>query len=567
VLLGTFYTLLIFLVFIGFGTPFRRLILNFYASHEPSRPATDFFRSGLWGLALFTFFCILAHFFVSMNSIITMAIAGLGLLLAIQPTFYFCRSFYKQSRTTFFYSLFGFLFVLVLITGYTIDHRFFGDIVNYHLGSTLWAKDSNIVIGLGNLHNRFAFNSIWHLLSALASGNLDPLTYVNYLPGSVLLLMIGLLVSESQDSSQKYLKAYAISILFIAIFVWGKHPLFYGVGAPYPDFGAAIMTLLFYFYFLVFLMEKSNQPTNQFKSEEILFALATAVLAIAFKVSQIPLVLIFAFYFIRNVKSHPINIAKSLLLFFPLVLLFLRFFMLSGCWVFPAAGTCFPNTFWQLPIDQTKELAGIITGWARSPVVDYVTVINNWSWLGQWSQQLFEKPYFIFSSIIIALFILGFYWLKDTRIELAKTYPWLIILFVSILFWFIKAPDIRFASGTWITLTAWCATQIYLHFGLRLQKIVRVLVLILALIGIQDFIRITEQGFKNSPIAFVGYGENEACALSHHVSQHGVAYTIPQCLENQEVGCRLHLQPCAEKLQPYLKEGQIGIWRFYRTEN
>lgn len=602
-LVGLVTTILIFLALVGYGSIFQHALARVFAVQS----SISLFRQALWGLIFLTWLALILNFFIPLSSAVSLTVIIIGVALGIRVRWVHLN--WLSNWKWILLSLIG----LLLITGYALDYRAYGDVIFYHLGTVWWAQNSNVVIGLGNIHDRFAFNSMWPLLSVITQPHWPAQQFINHLSSVLLFILSGVLLTEWREKKalKNSLKVLSLSLFFVLWLVWGKHPLFYGLGTVYPDFASSITTVLALFYLAFFLSENTDVhasahaqtaantlPVATKISESLLLSAALATTSILFKISQIPLLAIdtYLLYFIWRAQAGSQTAGRFKLflkLFFklsllasPLALLLLRNFLTSGCWIYPAGATCQPKVFWTVPENIWHETYLWVKSWARNPGAPFEQVLANNDWLAIWWSQNITKSYFIFSlatlGLLAVLFIARF---ATTSFSTAKSHsrknisdlfsPWAPLLFINILlllFWWVNAPDLRFASGSFIFITALALTYCgkFLSETFRIPDLFRklgfVLLTIASLALAQDLVRITTQSFKDSPVQFVGYKDSDFCGFETHTSTAGVKYFIPHCPPEKEVGCWLHEQPCVDHDKPMLKESQYGLWKIYYVE-
>ena len=138
----------------------------------------------------------------------------------------------------------------------------------------------------------------------------------------------------------------------------------------------------------------------------------------------------------------------------------IRNYYLSGYLIYPFPAIDIFNVDWKIPLNNVIETKSVIEGWAKIPVMAYQEVLSMKfsEWIYQWYKQLsfFSKllvsvNFFSLFTFIIMLIRRDFF--------LAKIQ---VIILINLVFWFIKAPDPRFAYGF-----------IFLGFSLTIAYIIK----------------------------------------------------------------------------------------------
>lgn len=326
-------------------------------------------------------------------------------------------------------------FLAVLIYTYIFDHHY--DAEYYHYQQIRWNEEYAVVPGLGNLEDRFGFNSNYLLLSAIftfrflfgdseAIYSLSSLLYV--------CILVWIMISFIKSG---YNMQYII-LLALAFFIL----LFQGymLGSSSTD----IIPILCIFYFLA----KGIINPHTLK-EQVLFTCLVPVTIITFKLSTIILCLIPLFILIYLIKEKKYRELTFIICSCVLVvsLWCTRNVIISGYLVYPLYTLDLFNFDWKVP----KGTAMIQYIYIR----DFAQAI--------FSQEIFKASEFLkgqnfnlayigsFINILFAIITLlsPFYIIyKYIKKKLdAKRLFLYIIIFISIIFNYYSAPDFRFTYG------------------------------------------------------------------------------------------------------------------------
>ena len=271
------------------------------------------------------------HFFTPLSPLIVVTMTIVGILFFIKD--YFFKNQNKFPKKIFFLTgLIGFL----LMVGYALDSNLYSDVVGYHFPALNWMIHQKIIFGLANLQDRFGFNSIWYIISALSNPLMRWQSSVEY--GSIALLWIYFM---SGFYLPKGIQALGWICRAVAFILWGKQAFLINLGLPATDLPSALCCLIF--YERIFISYNQNK-LEYYKLLQIIFIY---IFAVQLKLSQIflglPLLaLVFSFRkeaFLSEAKNWWRYLIFVFGMIFPWAL---RTYFLSGCWLFPIAKSCFP---------------------------------------------------------------------------------------------------------------------------------------------------------------------------------------------------------------------------------
>ena len=332
----------------------------------------------------------------------------------------------------------------------------------YHFNSVRWLNEYPIVLGVGNLHGRLAFNQAF--FAFVAHLNLYPVFNQGHhiANGFLIFLLLAeelLYLSQHITKSEQIVNLSANNMLAIfAIPVTVYLALYDDLPAPAPDTASAILQILIFIYFIR-AMEGSISGAND--DSQMLFVFIMSATIITVKISNLVFVLtICAVLLITRLRHWHVSPGQAIarttkmlaLPFFIIVIWCLRGILLSGCPAYPSTFGCI-NASWSVPIEAIQNQANWIYSWARVPREVPEKVLSSWDWLKPWfnSVILTNKLSIIYPLIISCLgfiIILGMY----LRELLSKTMNKILFLIpipilTGLIFWFFSAPDPRFVQS------------------------------------------------------------------------------------------------------------------------
>jgi len=363
-----------------------------------------------------------------------------------------------------------FSIILLSITLWIADRAILisliGDSGLYHLSAILWAKSYPVILGLGNLHGRLAFNNSYFLYVAMLE--VGPWLHKSQHLANGLLLLV--LIAQVCLSVMKLFKSQANIYLYNIFYILLLCPIFVQaitrnfISSPHPYLPIYILEILLAVKLLAFL-EKQNYIKEE-KEYNTFFITTIAVLGITIKLSflafgVISLILLIAFWLIRAIKVEKKYILKvlpitSFCIIIALIPWMIRGIISSGYIAYPSTFGAFPVE-WRIPYASVANNANWVYSWSRMPNVHWSEVLGNWNWLKPWLFRIIKMKYAVIIPLFITFFNISFilflkYLKKYYNPNALKNIWWFLLpSFGSLIFWFFTAPNLRFAGSCfWI---------------------------------------------------------------------------------------------------------------------
>lgn len=401
------------------------------------------------GFAFAILFFSTVNLFLSINYISSCLFFVFGIML--------CYSFRESVFKTKFKSIFSYNSMLIigfalLVALFAIQLPYCYDTGFYHLNSIRWLNEHSIVPGLGNLHHRLGFNQLFFTWAAALNFHPWFNDYAFHIANSFLvILFIAQLILNN--------KIFSSLIAFLMVFL--PVPVFW-IASPSPDIASAILQLCVFNYFVSLML---NAEKRKYASSYISLIAVIAAIATAIKLSNAVFALGLAFVswvYLRQKVLEDDKVAKCA---YKRVVCFLL--LLIAVWVsrgYILTGyPLFPSTFGKINFDWalSNELANYaercIKVFARLNYYDFQSpYLDKCRWVVPWLEN--NLSFFSGISSIVLLFVgnLCVFWgvekLKENYRENMVLFLLWAIVFLSIVFWFVQAPDIRFAGGLFIML-------------------------------------------------------------------------------------------------------------------
>jgi hypothetical protein len=305
----------------------------------------------------------------------------------------------------------------------------------YHAQSIQWIRKYSVVPGLGNIHGRLALNSMFFIVSALFTFQIKnilifPLNGLCYVV--VILKLFTLYVSQFRTGKKWLSVLYSVIILISLLFVI---PF---LNSTSPDIICGILII----YSFILITNRNTEKNEQNYIKTILLSLVVFS-CLTYKISSLFLVLIF----ILDLKSEFVK--KSLIIIVIGVLIIspyiIRNYYLSGYLIYPFPSIDIFKVDWKIPVDRALFEKSWIVSWARIPGHPYQEVLNLKisEWILPWfkSNDFNNKLLLIINSLSAISFLV---------LLVRKDYFYAkiqIIIIINLFFWFLMAPDVRFAYG------------------------------------------------------------------------------------------------------------------------
>jgi len=408
-----------------------KLIFNKYF-YEKKKNA---FESAILGVVIASFLSLLINFFFPLN-LVNNSIVFITIILV-----FFLKKNNLNSKDYLFLlisSCASFLLILY-------DNEYRPDATLYHLPYVQILNENKIILGLSNLHSRFAHISILQYLSAFNyniftknNGILIPLASIS----SFLYIYFfnDLLEFLKKRSDVSCGKLFSFVVLIYISYKINR----------YSEFGNDAPAHLFLFYLISKFIYLKN-----YSLKNIHLAYLYSVFLFLNKVFFIFGFLIPFYMFVKNK-----NFKKILFSFASLILLawFIKNILISGCAIYPLKNTCFTTLKWT--DIKTVETAHIeAEAWAKAWPQNINNNISmkefskNFNWVKAWS--LIHLKYIIKTLvpfIAVIVFILTFLsWKKKSKrdYDLIKLddQKYLILLIIGtlgVLSFFLKYPIYRY---------------------------------------------------------------------------------------------------------------------------
>ncbi len=343
------------------------------------------------------------------------------------------------------------LCLFISSSGSCIDSLWNYDHGMYYVQYVKWVENYAVVPGLGNVIGQLAYNSTWHLLTAVFSFSFlgNDLKF-NDLNG---LLWLFMMLRSLYGLHQMQRKNARFSDFFAVFMLTPTYITRYYFNAAYTDF--TIICLLFLILTLVIELAES-ECWGQVNLGTLLVGIFSFY-AVTVKLSSVPIMIpTVALMAIFLIKKQFLSIGKAgfVILLFVIPWL-IRYYYLSGFLVFPFHQIDLFHPDWKMPLDMSSYFQSEIEARSKINQFDYqiheVIQFSYFRWIPEWFDLLkyYDKFILIFFGSTWSIFS-GIYLFNLYRNKFFQTYflVWLTIM-AGLIFWFFKAPSPRFGYA-WI---------------------------------------------------------------------------------------------------------------------
>jgi hypothetical protein len=331
----------------------------------------------------------------------------------------------------------------------TLDNTYRPDAGLYHLPYTNIINESNIIIGLANIHFRFGHISIIQYLNAIFNNQILGNHGILLPAASIFSFFLIYLIQEIKNNfNNKILCTFIFFIFSYTLYGYNR----------YGEFGNdATAHIYLILVFILFLrdFDKKNIKINLINK---LFLLS--VFSFLQKTTMIIGIFIpFYCFLLLKHKKKIINFSN----FFTFIFLFfwlIKNTIISGCLIYPVRITCFEKLNWytndknyQISAPyQSLENESWSKGWPdkKEGQLNFEEYNKNFNWVKTWipnhGMQILNK----LSLFILFIFIFLYLVKKNKKEENYRNENILILLFTAIIgtaLWFIRFPTYRYGSS------------------------------------------------------------------------------------------------------------------------
>jgi len=342
----------------------------------------------------------------------------------------------------------------------------------YHIVSVRWATDYAIVPGLGNLRNILGYNSSFFLYAAMLDNGPFQGKFHHLAGGLLLFLLLARILHGASrllagDRARAWHVFDALFLVPVILYVMGD----YG-SSPSPDvavfaLGVAAASELLRQYVEAEGREEGGLSGAGGRDREACYAVFVlsllATVGITVKVSFAAFALTLgALALFARLKTHargPLLDGRTAAWIAGGGILLLGTWMVRG--IITSGYPAYPSTFlgwpveWRVSAEMARRNAESVCAWARMPGVPPEQVLGNWRWVWLWANRMLRNGYTVVLPLTLAAVLAPVLHATGREQTGARrsALPWLFLVLpiAGLAFWFLTAPEPRFAGAAfWI---------------------------------------------------------------------------------------------------------------------
>jgi len=372
------------------------------------------------------------------------------------------------------YILISSMLVGLWLSNMASSPNIFYDTALYHQQVIQWNSNYPIVPGLGLLHDRFGFNSSGLLYQSLMDVWVWKGKSFHIANGLLLwVLTYQAITGAYKFFSTKEFNAYYLYYLLFLIPTllpdgWNPFtfPNVWSIVSNGQDMAVFVLGIVLISALLLFIKTQKNDGNDRALLVYISLLAATGVvIRLSFGITAIVTLIIAGLVWLRRygIFSSARKIHSPLLLSSSLILLtiipwMIRNVILSGHLIYPSTSFPFPVE-WRVPDYIILNTRNWIFSWARRMHVHWGEIFYSLSWLPDWFTGLQDLLVQQLNIILVVGLVGCMIWSTDPRMQRSKIWVVALVPSASLVFWFMMAPDPRFAgSSFWaliILLVVW----------------------------------------------------------------------------------------------------------------
>jgi hypothetical protein len=402
---------------------------------------------GFFVIATLTLFF---SFFFSVNIIMLSSFAVIGL-------FGLKKWFAEFKISTKFITITIALFIIFsCCVAYILYSHSMYDTDLYHAQIVKWFNEYGTVRGLGNLHARLGFNSLWLTFAALLDNGVwndrsEWLMPVFWLVSNMLYFFYEICYSTRKEK-QVFSVVMLLYLFYLINTFQNKYLLYPQLYYDCP--GLIINSIVVLETYSILLARNANKKYLSSLIAIMLLSVCCFMIKPIGAISVIFTGILSLFLLIKDKVGVRVYLKIFCMPFVAIIIWIVRNILVTGYPLYPIPILGL-HLDWTMAFADVKLNYDIVLGWARMPTTDCLSSLNNdfIFWFKPWfinSIHINKTTYCVLLvSIIISVFLLCNY--------RKKVLWWFLIWSVAnIVYWFISAPDFRFGDGffwTWLAIT------------------------------------------------------------------------------------------------------------------
>jgi len=506
----------------------------------------------LWGFILISFISLIINFFLPLNIYVNSLVFILLFLIILKKNYFFQQS-KKFLKKSLILTLLAFIFVIHS----NVNNP---DALLYHLPFSKILNEHKILIGMSNIHHRFAHISIIQYPSSslfiYLIGKNGLLISLSILGSSFLIYCLKEFKNLFKSKTSRINSLIVFFILIVSIYSFSR----------YSNYGNDVPVHIYYYLIIIYIFKFDLDYENNLLLKKISLLSLYAFFLKPFYIFALFIPLIFLLLN-KNYKPFFKSSFFVISLIFSLAW-FLKNFLISSCFIYPIKFTCIKSVSWSNPLEiKNQALLGEVNSKSWGDRLDkYISPMEfnkNFQWLDTWINNhlnvVLEKflPIVIFLILLATIFYL-FKLVKNKEFPLSNKIVTSIILFVSFfssIMWFLKFPIYRYGQS-YLFISFLIILYLFVFRKIDEIKILKFkkffnLIIILAFVGLatKNFKRISDKISDNimphmyDDIIHENISKkffNKKGIFTHYIKNDGslCGYSISPCSDKRDVNVK-----------------------------
>lgn len=516
----------------------------------------------LWGFILISFISLIINFFLPLNIYVNTLIFILLSLIILKK-----NCFFQQSKKFFKKSIIITLLAFIFVIHSNVNNP---DALLYHLPFSKILNEHKILIGMSNIHHRFAHISIIQYPSSslfiYLIGKNGLLISLSILGSSFIIYCLKEFKTLFKSKTSRINSLIIFFILIVSIYSFSR----------YSNYGNDVPVHIYYYLIIIYIFKFDLDYKNNLLLKKISLLSLYAFFLKPFYVFALIIPIIFLLLN-KNYKQFFKSSFFILSSIFSLAW-FLKNFLISSCFIYPIKLTCIKSVSWSNSLDiKNQALLGEVNSKSWGDRLDqYISPMEynkNFQWLDTWINNHFNVVLEKFLPIVIFLILLStiFYFfklVKNQEIPFSNKLVTSIILFVSLfssIIWFLKFPIYRYGqSYLFISFLTFFYLFVFRKIDeikiLKFKKFFN-LIIILAFVGLttKNFKRISDK-LSDSIMPHM-YDD----IIHENISQkfYNEKDIFTHYIKNDGSLCGYSISPCSQNMNKNLNTKQIIGYKVY----
>lgn len=425
---------------------------------------------------------------------------------------------YKVNKYIMYLIALGIFLVTLALASASIRHY---DTDLYHAQSIRWIEEYGVAYGIGNLHNRLAYNSSLFCLQALFS--------MKYLFGQSMHSVNGFIIAFFWVHAVLSMRVFREGKLYVSdffrigmIFFCNMENTFENVSSS----GSDLFAIGLFIYLIEKVVELLEDDCKEIAPYAYLCILAVFAVSVKLSVAMIVLItLIPICLIIKNGKWKDmlIYLTAGFIVILPFLI---RNVIISGYLIYPYPAIDLFNVDWKMPEYTLLFDSNEIKTWGQGLKDVYLFNTPIKEWFPIWYEGLTKERATLFCINVICLlvsFIWGGYQIVRKKY---KELCILVVIVANLVLWFLGAPLPRYGMPFMLLLPLGILGVILCNIKtVKLERIIVGGILLISIIGSYPGTKYAVDGVIDNKMPKIVSRDYEVIDCEEHVLENQIIYT------------------------------------------